>query len=202
VTHIVSTNLLHTTLKNWAETLAKKEEYRYSGVINSGVIARTDLHKSCSGFFSFVDAGAEVWFKLNHTQCMQKSRAPYLREKAQRALEYWKEDFNRSELSEAKKETFVILKVVASVDNESDLLEFRAYYCFDEHGRDSIPWLRYMGGTPDQTNPATNDFYASVSLNEYDENGEIRDGYILKESIEIWLDRQTVKAFKELKRIS
>jgi hypothetical protein len=200
VTHIVSTTRLHTirkTLKSWAETLAKKEEDRYSGLIT-----RTDLHKSYSGFISFVDAGAQVLFMLNHTQCMQKSRAPYLREKAQRALEYWKGDLKRSELSEVKKEIFAILKMVVSVDNESDLLEFRAYYCFDEHGRDSIPWLQYMGGTPDQTNPATNDFYASVSLNDYDENGQIMDGCILKGSIEIWLDRQTVKAFKELKRIS
>lgn len=194
----VSTKLIHTTrsnLKSWAEKLAAEQTKNYSGTF-----IRTNLHNSCSGFISYVDAGAEVWLKLTHTQCMQKSRSPYLQQKAQIALENWK-DLSRSELAEAKRETFVNLKFIASVDNDSGLLEFRAYYCFDEYGRDSIPWLKYIGGNPDQASSVTDDFYSRISLSEYNEEGTIMDGYIQKGSVESWLELETIKAFRHLKRM-
>ena len=194
----VSTKLIHTTrsnLKSWAEKLAAEQTKNYSGTF-----IRTNLHNSCSGFISYVDAGAEVWLKLTHTQCMQKSRSPYLQQKAQIALENWK-DLSRSELAEAKKETFVILKLSAWVDTNNDLLEFRGYYCFDEYGRDSILWLKYMGGNPNQTSLTTNDFYSSISLSEYNEKGTIMDGYIQKGSVESWLELETIKTFRHLNRM-
>lgn len=190
---VVDTPLLHKTrefIRDWADRVEKTQK-NYSKIVK-----RTDLHLSRPGFVSFVDAGAEVWLGLDFNQAIQKSRPAIIRNKVQSTIATWT-DLTRREYAEAKRENAVWIKLSAFVDGNSDKLEFRGYLNFDEYGRDSIAFLEYMGGNPNQTSAADQDFTAEINLNKFDDTGfDSNSGYIGN-----WLDLWTEKALKHIKKL-
>lgn len=124
-------------------------------------------HVSYDGYCAFVDGGAEYygmitsyqvwqndWFKsLALNGRIQQSFDDYvesLREEGkdeEEADDLAREDYDSSEAA-------LWLKCRCSVNELEDgtwKAKFDAYLCEDSYGRDSIPWLVYMGGKSNQT---------------------------------------------------